>query len=190
MNIRHTIRRVQINNYCFICQIDVKSMACQATMKIEWRLTSVSVKQHNKSVFFIFWFVESLKNYFKMLQRVIHSSFEFKICSRKSNFLTRVQSNYNLCFQCGSRLYSRSRVPAFLNYYERSFPNRNGLFNIRLRYYTSQVDAQKKNEHIESVKDKPTITTSKKINVKLKPSELRRLFSLAEPEKWTLTSMY
>lgn len=123
-----------------------------------------------------------------MLQRIIHSSFEFKICSRKSNFLLRVPTNSKLCYQCGSRLYSRSRVPAFLNYYERSFPNRNGLFNIRLRYYTSQVDAQKKNEHIETRKDKSTLTTSNKINVKLKPTELRRLFSLAEPEKWTLTS--
>lgn len=125
-----------------------------------------------------------------MLQRVIHSSFEFKICSSKSNFLTRVPTKSNLCFQCGSRLYSRSRVPAFINYYERSFPNRNGLFNIRLRYYTSQVDAQKKNDTIENIKDKPTLTTSRKINVKLKPTELRRLFSLAEPEKWTLTSKY
>lgn len=125
-----------------------------------------------------------------MLQRVIHSSFEFKICSRKSNFLARVPTKSNLCFQCGSRLYSRSRIPAFVNYYEKSFPNINGLFNIRLRYYTSQVDAQKKNEHIESIKDKPTLTTSKKINVKLKPTELRRLFSLAEPEKWSLTSKY
>lgn len=55
------------------------------------------------------------------------------------------------------------------------------------RLYTSQVDTQK-NEQITNVKKKVELAETKKINVKLKRSEYNRLFSLAGPEKWTLTS--
>lgn len=126
-----------------------------------------------------------------LLQRIIHNSFDSILCNRKVNIFLSNSTRSILCFQCGSRFFSRSRVPGLLNYYERSFfPNRNGLFSARLRYYTSEINAEKKNEHIANIKDKPSLTDTNKINVKLKPSELRRLFTLAEPEKWKLTSKY
>ncbi|XP_075976553.1 ATP-binding cassette sub-family B member 10, mitochondrial isoform X2 [Anticarsia gemmatalis] len=121
-----------------------------------------------------------------MLQRLIQSKFELKLSSRHTNLLFSFSTKSSLCHQCGIRLYSRHKVPVLRNYFERNFYNRNGLCNLKLRYYTSQVDAQKKNDHIESIKDKTALETSKKINVKLKTSELKRLFGLAEPEKWTL----
>lgn len=125
-----------------------------------------------------------------MLQRLIHSSFELKISRRHSHLLFNVPPKAHLCHQCGSRLYSRHKVPLLRNYYERTFYNKNALFNFKLRCYTSQVDAQKKNEHVENVTEKKAIETSKKINVKLKTSELKRLFTLAEPERWTLAGEY
>lgn len=118
-----------------------------------------------------------------MLQRVLHSTFILKACTRKSSILLRALSKQKLCYQCGFRL-SHQRTSRFLEY-EKSFSNKNGL--LTLRYYTSQVDAQKKNDHIDNIKAKERLTTSKKINVKLKTSEMKRLLSLAEPEKWTLT---
>ncbi|XP_047028238.1 ATP-binding cassette sub-family B member 10, mitochondrial [Helicoverpa zea] len=121
-----------------------------------------------------------------MLQRLIYNSFELKISRKNTQFLFNIPTRAPLCQQCGSRLYSRYKVPVVRNYYERTFHNRHGLFNYKLRCYTTQVDAQKKNEHIESVKEKNPLETTKKINVKLKTSELKRLFTLAEPEKWTL----
>lgn len=118
-----------------------------------------------------------------MLQRLIHS-FELKISGRNKSFLFRIPVKSNLCHQCGFRLYCH-KVPVILGRYERTFPDRHGLFHLRLRYLTSKVDAQKKNDHIESINNK--LEASKKINVKLKTSELKRLFGLAQPEKWTLT---
>ncbi|KAJ0176046.1 hypothetical protein K1T71_008220 [Dendrolimus kikuchii] len=119
-----------------------------------------------------------------MLQRIINRSFELKISSKQMNLLYNVPVKNNLCLNCGFRLYSGHRTPVLRNYYERTHFKRNE-FNLILRYYTSQVDAQKKND-IVTLKDK-SLDTSKKINVKLKTSELKRLLSLAEPEKWTLT---
>lgn len=124
-----------------------------------------------------------------MLQRLIYSTFELKISRKNSQLLFNIPSKAPLCQQCGSRLYSRYMVPAKRNIYERNFINKYGLFNYKFRCYTTEVDAQKKNEQFESVKEKNPIETTKKINVKLKTSELKRLFTLAEPEKWTLAGM-
>ncbi|GBP48717.1 ATP-binding cassette sub-family B member 10, mitochondrial [Eumeta japonica] len=66
-------------------------------------------------------------------------------------------------------------------------PEPKGLDEETLRYYTTQVDAQKKNVQLENLKDSRSITTNNRINVKLKSSELKRLVGLAESEKWTLT---
>lgn len=124
-----------------------------------------------------------------MLQRLIRSKFETKISNRQINLLLSTASKSTLCHHCTIRLYSRDarqRVPVLFNYYERTFYNRNSLFNFKHRYYSTQVDAQKKNVHMETAKDDIEIGTSKNIAVKLKKSELKRLFGLAEPEKWTL----
>lgn len=121
-----------------------------------------------------------------MLQRLIYSSFELKISRKNTQLLFNIPTKASLCQQCGTRLYSRYKAPVIRNYYERNFYNKYGTFNPKIRLYTTQVDAEKKNEHIESVKDKNAIVSTKKINVKLKTSDIKRLFSLAEPEKWTL----
>ncbi|KAJ8719692.1 hypothetical protein PYW08_011867 [Mythimna loreyi] len=121
-----------------------------------------------------------------MLQRLIYSSFELKISRKNSRLLFNIPTRAPLCQQCGSRLYSRYKVPVVRNFYERTFSNKYGLFNYKFRCYTTQVDAQKNNEQFESVKEKNPIETTKKINVKLKTSEIKRLLTLAEPEKWTL----
>lgn len=140
-------------------------------------------------VFFIWFLVRNFQKNFKMLQRLIYSSFELNISRKNSRLLFNIPTSAPLCQQCGSRLYSRYKVPVIRNIYERTFSNKYGLYNYKFRCYTTQVDAQKKNEPFESVKEKNPIETTKKINVKLKTSELKRLFTLAEPEKWTLAGM-
>lgn len=125
-----------------------------------------------------------------MLQRLIYSSFELKISRKNTQLLFNIPTKASLCQQCGTRLYSRYKAPVIRNYYERNFYNKYGTFNPKIRWYTTQVDAEKKNEHIESVKDKNAIVSTKKINVKLKTSDIKRLFSLAEPEKWTLAGKF
>lgn len=123
-----------------------------------------------------------------MFQRLIHYSFELKMYNRNTYFLLKFPSKVNKCYQCGYRLYSHHRIPPALpSNYERLFTSKPRFFNIRLRHYTSQVDARKKNDHVADLNQKESLNTSKKINVKLKPTELKRLFGLAEPEKWTLT---
>ncbi|XP_072931322.1 ATP-binding cassette sub-family B member 10, mitochondrial [Epargyreus clarus] len=122
-----------------------------------------------------------------MLQKLLTNSLDVKISSRRVNLLFRTATISHSCRQCGFRLYSCNRTPELRNYYERTLFGGNDIFCIKTRFYTSQVDAQKKNEAIETVRAKTTIEASKKINAKLKPSEVKRLFSLAEPEKWTLT---
>ena len=125
-----------------------------------------------------------------MLQRLIYSSFELKISRKHTQLLFNIPTKVSLCQQCGSRLYSRYKAPVLRNIYERNYPNKYGLFNYKFRCYTTQVDTQKKTETFESVKEKNPIETTKKINVKLKTSELKRLFTLAEPEKWTLAGKF
>ncbi|XP_026731164.1 ATP-binding cassette sub-family B member 10, mitochondrial [Trichoplusia ni] len=122
-----------------------------------------------------------------MLQRLIYNSIELKLSGRQ-HLLFSIPNKAHLCHQCGSRLNSRYKVPDLLNYYKKSFYNRNGLFNLKLRCYSTQVDAPKTKEQIlDPITEKKTLNSSKKINVKLKTSELKRLFDLAKPEKWTLT---
>ncbi|XP_013194950.2 ATP-binding cassette sub-family B member 10, mitochondrial [Amyelois transitella] len=123
-----------------------------------------------------------------MLQRFIHIQLNSKISLGSVNLFCRLSSQSASCNHCGFRLYSSHKVPALRNYYERSLDKRSSIFCMKTRYYTSQVDAQKKNNHFEALKEKQTVVPANKINVKLKGSELKRLFSLAEPEKWTLTS--
>lgn len=125
-----------------------------------------------------------------MLQRLILCKLELQISSKHTRTLFSSSIRNNLCHECGTRLYFCHKVPVLRNILGRNFYNRNGLFNFKLRYYTTQVDTQKKNEHIESIKDKTALETTKKINVKLKTSELKRLFGLAEPEKWTLAGKF
>lgn len=109
-----------------------------------------------------------------------------RISNTYTNLFFSYPTKSNLCHQCSVRLYSRRKVQVLQNYYERNFCHKNGLFSYKLRYYTSQVDAQKKNDQLQNVKDKTHLEEAKKINVKLKTSEIKRLFGLAEPEKWTL----
>lgn len=121
-----------------------------------------------------------------MLQKLLTKSLDLKIPSRRVNLLLRTPIQTDACHQCGFRLYSKE-VPVLRNYCERTLFGGNDIFCMKTRYYASQVDAQKKNVSVESTNEKTTLTDSKKINVKLKPSEVKRLLSLAEPEKWTLT---
>lgn len=126
-------------------------------------------------------------NYFKkMLQRLMFTSLKVKFTSRNKNLLCRLPLQSVSCHQCGFRLYSSQKVSVLQNSFERTF-NRRGLFGVTVRYHSSQVDAQNKNDKVESLKSDVSHSTSKKINVKLKTSELKRLLGLAEPEKWKLT---
>ncbi|OWR45043.1 ATP-binding cassette sub-family B member 10, mitochondrial [Danaus plexippus] len=122
-----------------------------------------------------------------MLQRLFCKSFSVKNCGSQKKLLFKIPFHNHSCEQCRFRLYSSHKFTALQNNYERTLFCEKNLFFVRTRTYTSQIDAQKKNDHIETLKDKTQIATSKKINVKLKTSELKRLLSLAEPEKWTLT---
>lgn len=125
-----------------------------------------------------------------MLQRLLCKTFSLKLCSKQKNLQFKIPFQYHSCRQCGFRLYSSHKVSVLRNNNERTLFRGLDLVLINARYYTSQVDAQKKNGHIEALKDNAEIARSKKINVKLKPTELKRLFSLAEPEKWTLAGKY
>lgn len=125
-----------------------------------------------------------------MLQRLFCKSFSVKNCGSQKKLLFKIPFHNHSCEQCRFRLYSSHKFTALQNNYERTLFCEKNLFFVRTRTYTSQIDAQKKNDHIETLKDKTQIATSKKINVKLKTSELKRLLSLAEPEKWTLTGKY
>ncbi|CAG4953003.1 unnamed protein product [Colias eurytheme] len=120
-----------------------------------------------------------------MLQNLIFKGFDVKITSRTTKFLRKIPVHTRPCKHCGSRLYSSSsyKFGVLPNNYERTLCSKNNIYILKTRYYTSQVDAQKKSAQIETVKDKTVVTT----NVKLKSSELKRLFGLAAPEKWTLT---
>jgi hypothetical protein len=118
-----------------------------------------------------------------MLPRLLHIRLDVKLLSRRTNILFSIPINRQSCNQCGSRLFSSHKV---VNYFDKSPYNRNRLLWNKLRYYSSQVDAEKKSETLDIVKEKSTLDSSKKINVKLKKSELKRLITLAEPEKWTL----
>ncbi|XP_028156516.1 ATP-binding cassette sub-family B member 10, mitochondrial [Ostrinia nubilalis] len=121
-----------------------------------------------------------------MLQRLLHIRFDVKISSRHSNLLFRTANHSLPCNQCGFRLFSSHKAVALRNYYEKSSFIRNGIYCIKPRYFSSQVDAEKKDAPVDCVKTKAPLETTKKINVKLKTSEVKRLFTLAEPEKWTL----
>ncbi|XP_023946980.2 ATP-binding cassette sub-family B member 10, mitochondrial [Bicyclus anynana] len=121
-----------------------------------------------------------------MLQRLLYSSLNVKICRRQINLLFKIPHSSHSCEQCRFRLYSSQKVSALRNNYERTLFFRKDVRLVKSRYYTSQVDVQKKSEHVETVKDKTVLAATKKINVKLKSSELKRLLTLAEPEKWTL----
>ncbi|XP_045773536.1 ATP-binding cassette sub-family B member 10, mitochondrial [Maniola jurtina] len=121
-----------------------------------------------------------------MLQRLLCKSLNIKVFGGQINLLFKLPPSSHSCEQCRFRLFSSQKLSTLRNNYGRTLFLGKDVYFGRPRYYTSQVDAQKKNEHIETIKDKTVIATSKKINVKLKPSELKRLLSLAEPEKWTL----
>ncbi|XP_047997509.1 ATP-binding cassette sub-family B member 10, mitochondrial [Leguminivora glycinivorella] len=120
-----------------------------------------------------------------MLQRLL-VNFNIRISSRRANVLFGLPIAKHSCHHCGHRLYFSHKAPVFRNYYERTSHSRNGIFT-KSRYYSSQVDVKTKNEPIETSKVNSAVAGSKKINVKLKHSELKRLFGLAAPEKWTLT---
>ncbi|VVC95380.1 unnamed protein product [Leptidea sinapis] len=117
-----------------------------------------------------------------MLQNLLTKGIHYKISSRTSQYFNLASGQLQSCKLC-VRLYS-SHKSVLPSYYGRTLLKHSSI--KRTRHYTSQVDAHKKDGAVE-LKDKAEIATSKKINVKLKPTEVKRLFTLAEPEKWTLT---
>lgn len=122
-----------------------------------------------------------------MLQRLVHVTLNVKVCNRYNTLLFGIPFRSQARHHCGFRLYSSHKVSALRNYYERTAIGGNGLTLFKHRFYSSQVDTQGKNAQVESVHLRTTIDTSKKVDLKSKTSELKRLFSLAAPEKWTLT---
>lgn len=121
-----------------------------------------------------------------MLQRLIRVNLNIKICSRHNELLLRIPVRNQSTHNCGFRLYSSHKVSALRNYYERTSLRYNGLF-LKPRLYSSQVETQNRDRQIDSIHSKNAVETTKKIDLKSKTSEIKRLFSLAAPEKWTLT---
>lgn len=121
-----------------------------------------------------------------MLQRILCKTFNLKLCSSQRIICFKTAVQYHSWKQRKFRLFSNNKVPVLRNSYERTLFRGRNLFYVNTRYYTSQVDAQKKNGHIETLKSNTEVTVPKKVNIRLKISDLKRLFSLAEPEKWTL----
>ncbi|XP_013173003.1 PREDICTED: ATP-binding cassette sub-family B member 10, mitochondrial-like [Papilio xuthus] len=122
-----------------------------------------------------------------MLQRLVHVTLNVKVCNRHNPLLFGIPFRSQARHHCGFRLYSSHKVSALRNYYERTAIRGSGLMSLKSRIYSSQVDTQRKNAQLESVHLRTTIGTSKKVDLKSKTSEVKRLFSLAAPEKWTLT---
>ncbi|XP_068628201.1 ATP-binding cassette sub-family B member 10, mitochondrial [Battus philenor] len=122
-----------------------------------------------------------------MLQRIIHTTFNVRICNRQNAILFRIPVRNQSSHYCGFRLYSSHKVSALRNYYERTSLAGNRLPFFSPKFYSSQVDTQGKNGQVESIQSKTTMETSKRVDLKSKKSEIKRLFSLAAPEKWTLT---
>ncbi|CAK1582701.1 unnamed protein product [Parnassius mnemosyne] len=118
-----------------------------------------------------------------MIQRLIHVSLNLKVCSKHNHLLFRIPILRQSVHHCGFRLYSSHKVSALRNYYERTFISSNRIKFIWSRFYSSQVNTQKNDSQTDSLNSK----TTKKIDLKSKTSEFKRLFSLAAPEKWTLT---
>lgn len=123
-----------------------------------------------------------------MLQRLLQIRFDAKISSRHTNILFRLPFQNQSC-HCGVRLYSGRKIIWLRNAAEAT-AFKNGISCVKARYFASQVDTQKKDASINALNNKGTLEAAKKINVKLKTSELKRLFNLAAPEKWNLTGKY
>ncbi|CAH0400233.1 unnamed protein product [Chilo suppressalis] len=117
-----------------------------------------------------------------MLQRLLQVRLDLIISSRHTNLLLRIPIKSQSCNHCKFRLLSSHKD---VKYYEKSSFNKTRILWIKPRYFSSQVDADKKSEPTDCVNES-SLKPTKKINVKLKTSELKRLFTLAEPEKWTL----
>lgn len=122
-----------------------------------------------------------------MLQRLVHITLNVKICNRHNPLLFGIPFWSQARHNCGFRLYSSHKVSALRNYYERTAIKGSGLISLKSRFYSSQVDTQRNNAQFESVNLKTSIGKSKKVDLRSKSSELKRLLSLAAPEKWTLT---
>lgn len=117
-----------------------------------------------------------------MLSRLL-SSLEYKILNSSLYLFRRSSQKY--CFQSHCKFHCNHKF-CIRNHYERATYKRISLICFNPRTYTSQVDAQKNETSIENIKKSSELQTKKKINVKLKASEFRRLLSLAQPEKFTL----
>ncbi|CAG9788382.1 unnamed protein product [Diatraea saccharalis] len=117
-----------------------------------------------------------------MLQRLLQVRLDVRISIRSTKSLLRIPVRSQSCNQCKFRLFSSHKD---VKYYEKSSFSRARIFWFKPRYFSTQVDAEKKTDAVDCVKES-SLKSSKKINVKLKTSELRRLLTLAGPEKWTL----
>lgn len=124
-----------------------------------------------------------------MLQRLLQIRFDTKIYnSRHTNILFRVPFQSQSC-HCGVRLYS-GRKAFWLRTSAETGPFKSGISCMKVRTLATQVDTQKKETSVKPLNNKTALDADKKINVKLKTSELKRLFNLAAPEKWNLSGKY
>lgn len=123
-----------------------------------------------------------------MLQRLLQIRFDAKISSMNTNILFRLPFQNQSC-RCGVRLYSGRKI-IWLRTASQGTTIKNGLSCVKARSIASQIDTQKKETSINTLNNKGTLEPAKKINVKLKTSDLKRLFNLAAPEKWNLTGKY
>lgn len=123
-----------------------------------------------------------------MLQRLLQIKLDTKITSRHTKILFRLPFQNQSC-HCGVRLYTGRKIIWLQNAAETA-DFKSGISCVKARSFASQVDAQKKETSINVLNNKGTLEAAKKINVKLKTSDLKRLFNLAAPEKWNLTGKY
>ncbi|XP_026323279.1 ATP-binding cassette sub-family B member 10, mitochondrial-like, partial [Hyposmocoma kahamanoa] len=120
-----------------------------------------------------------------MLQRLLQIRFDAKISSRHTNILFRLPFQNQSC-HCGVRLYSGRQIIWLRNAAEAP-AFKGGISCVKARSFASEVDTQKKDTSINALNNKGSLEADKKINVKLKTSDIKRLFNLAAPEKWNLT---
>lgn len=136
----------------------------------------------------LFSFLSTKINCLKMLQRLLQIRFDAKISSMHTNILFRLPFQNPSC-HCGVRLYSGRKI-IWLRTAAEATTFKNRISCVKARCFASHKDALKKETSIDTLNNKGTLAAAKKINVKLKTSDLKRLFNLAAPEKWNLTGKY
>ncbi|KAL4715629.1 hypothetical protein ACJJTC_006208 [Scirpophaga incertulas] len=114
---------------------------------------------------------------------VLCRNFTIQLSSKHTHIFLKIPHRIQSCNQCGFRLFSSYKDVRFN---ENLNIIKHRINKIKPRYLSSHINTEKNSEIVNSTKENSELDSSKKITVKLKKTELKRLLTLAEPEKWTL----